>query len=76
MKPLGQGFSQHTWQEWWESVGAHREQEHPGTWAGKSCRQTLELAVLSYNLCSATDLQGELSEPQFPHLLNGNNQPT
>ena len=75
MKPQGQGFSQDSWQRQWDSVGARREQ---GIWGlGRAgCRQTLELAALSSNLCSATYWQGDFSEPQFPHLLNGNNQAT
>lgn len=71
MKPQGLGFSQHPCQ-----VGAHREQGLPGMWAEQGCRQALELVVLSSNLCSSTFLQGDLSEPQFPPLLNGNNQAT
>ena len=49
-----------------------------GIWelARAGCRQTLKLAILSSNLCSATYWQGDFSEPQFPHLLNGNNQAT
>ena len=46
-----------------------------GDWAGQG-EDRLELAALSSNLCSATYWQGDFSEPQFPHLLNGNNQAT
>ena len=75
MKPQGQGFYQNTWQRQWDSVGAHREQGHLGTGQGR-VQTDSGIFILSSNLCSATYWQRDFSEPQFPHLLSGNNQAT